>query len=98
MNALPGDWRRRRGTKTDAHLYASGAPRPMCGKVIERYQTAAARLATAPRSRSNYTIALPCTECLVQAITRRNGRGDPVPLVAGGTPPVAGSRGPQEGD
>ncbi len=59
-HVLHGDWRRRRGTKTDAHLYAGGtARRPMCGKVIERHATVAVQSGR------------PCTECLVQAITKR---------------------------
>jgi hypothetical protein len=55
---LYGDWRRRRGTKTVAHLYAGGtARRPMCGKVIERHATDAVQA------------GVPCSECLVAAIT-----------------------------
>jgi len=61
---LIGDWRRRAGTKTDAHLYAGRGhhpfdQRPMCGKRI-RYMT------TTP-----VPSGTPCTDCLVQAITRR---------------------------
>ena len=54
---LPGDWRHRRGTKTDAHLYAGGtARRPMCGRVIERHATV------------YVTEGRPCSDCLVAAI------------------------------
>lgn len=74
---LPGDWRRRRGTKTDAHLWAGTGhhpfdQRPMCGKAIRHISTEPATLWTGtPIGRSNRLFALPCTECLVQAITRR---------------------------
>lgn len=57
---LIGDWRRRRGTKTDAHLYAGGtARRPKCGKVIERHATEAVRVGT------------PCYDCLASAAAGR---------------------------
>ena len=65
---LVGDWRRRLGTKTDAHLYhaAHGAPAhtrlyadltPICGKRI-------ARRNTVPVHKGR-----PCTQCLVNGIT-----------------------------
>jgi len=60
---LHGDWRRRIGTKTDAHLYPprtfrlTGATVPLCGKRIRKD-------ATAPVTRGR-----PCTACLVAAIT-----------------------------
>ena len=66
---LVGDWRRRKGSKTAVHLWASNKrpdwqrstsdQRPMCGKVIPRFRTAAVRTGR------------PCTDCLVAAITRR---------------------------
>jgi hypothetical protein len=74
---LAGDWRRRKGTKTDAHLFAGSGhhpfdQRPMCGKAIRHLSTEPATLWTGePRSRSDALWALPCTACLVQAITRR---------------------------
>ena len=78
---LPGDWRRRIGSKTDAHLYAPSKradwervysdQRPLCGKIIPRWRTSKAELWTGkPISRSNASRALPCTACLVMAITR----------------------------
>jgi hypothetical protein len=63
---LQGDWRRRRGTKTDAHLWDGNwgghhpfDQRPMCGKRIRHYNTVPV------------AAGAPCSECLVQAITRR---------------------------
>ncbi len=58
---LPGDWRRRMGTKTDAHLWRDGSDYalPLCGKRIEHHQTSALANGHA------------CTGCLVAAITRR---------------------------
>lgn len=59
---LLGDWRRRRGTQTDAHLYAGDgatntARRPMCGRRIERHAT------------EKVQSGAPCAECLTAAIT-----------------------------
>jgi len=74
---LVGDWRRRRGSKTDAHLFDGSGhhpfdQRPMCGKAIRHMSTEPATLWTGtPISRSGSFWALPCTECLVQAITRQ---------------------------
>lgn len=54
---LYGDWRRRRGTKTDAHLYNTGARRPLCGRVIERHGT------------DSVASGRPCYECLASSFT-----------------------------
>jgi hypothetical protein len=56
---LPGDWRRRSGTRTQVHLWVGRAPTslPECGKRIPRAATSAAAGA-------------PCTDCLVWAIRK----------------------------
>lgn len=77
MTTLIGDWRRRTGTKTDTHLFAGRGhhpfdQRPMCGKAIRHFTTTPIKPWTGePRSRSDATRALPCTACLVAAITER---------------------------
>ena len=55
---LTGDWRRRYGSKTDAHLYRDGSDYalPMCRKNIEHYRT------------SEVEQGRPCTDCLVAAV------------------------------
>lgn len=55
---LPGDWRRRHGSKTDAHLWTDGSDysQPLCRKRIEHYQTMAV------------DEGRPCTDCLVAAV------------------------------
>jgi hypothetical protein len=70
---LPGDWRRRFGSKTDAHQYTKpdGTPfsgtmselRPDCGKAIPRKVTE-----RAPDK------ATPCYDCLVEGIRRAANR------------------------
>lgn len=70
LAVLIGDWRRRKGSKTDAHLWASSKrpdwqrsssdQRPKCGRVIPRFRTVAV------------STGRPCTECLVAAITQRS--------------------------
>ena len=81
MPRLLGDWRRRTGSKTDAHLYRPSTraewerrysdQRPICGKVIPRRRTSAVQLWTGqPLSRSSASRVLPCTACLVEAITQ----------------------------
>lgn len=70
---LYGEWRRRRGTKTDAHLWAEkrrgdtvlvrglgSRDRPRCERRIPYDDTAAVRKGR------------PCTDCLVAEITRRD--------------------------
>jgi hypothetical protein len=57
---LPGDWRRRRGTKTDAHVYVKGSPRPRCGKAIDRPETVRVHFGR------------PCSDCMVNAIGGRD--------------------------
>jgi hypothetical protein len=68
---LVGDWRRRWGSKTDAHLWhathgsRAGTAlfadlRPICGKRIKRRDTVLAHKGR------------PCTDCLVAGITRRD--------------------------
>jgi len=59
---LYGDWRRRMGSKTDAHLWKDGSDyaQPICGKRIEHYRTIALHSGR------------PCTDCLVNAIGGRD--------------------------
>jgi hypothetical protein len=69
---LHGDWRRRRGSQTDAHLYGKNdfetalldTRRPMCSMAIPRR-------VTAPVSQGQ-----PCRDCLIAAITRRSSAQD----------------------
>lgn len=56
---LYGDWRRRRGTRTDAHYYPERELRPICGRRIEYGSTE-----PVPTGR-------PCYECLVADLTKR---------------------------
>lgn len=59
---LYGDWRRRRLTKTDAHLYRPEDGRnglPACRKRIPREETVVVQQGR------------PCTGCLVAEITRQ---------------------------
>jgi hypothetical protein len=66
---LAGDWRRRRGTKTDAHLYGPSilprnepsGRRPLCGKNVRHVDT------------ERVDVGRPCTDCLVAGI-RAAGR------------------------
>ncbi len=75
MATLIGDWRRRRGTKTDAHLYRGTGhhpfdQRPMCGKAIRHISTVPIKPWTGkPISRSDEHRALAHTECLIAALT-----------------------------
>ena len=70
---LYGDWRRRRLTKTDAHLYPmqsdttmrpllAAERRPRCGKRIPYGETVYVEKGR------------PCTDCLVAEITRTTSR------------------------
>jgi hypothetical protein len=61
---LHGDWRRRAGTGTDAHLWREGGDYalPACLKNIEWFRTSSVH-----RGR-------PCTDCLVAEITRTTSR------------------------
>ena len=54
---LPGDWRRRRGTSTDVHLFRGSSfdSRPACGKRIRRVST-------------ERVDGRPCADCLVAEI------------------------------
>jgi hypothetical protein len=63
---LLGDWRRRSGTKTDAHLYAAGEQYPTCRRVIKRDGVSG----TEP-----VEYGQPCRDCLVVAI-RKAGAND----------------------
>jgi hypothetical protein len=72
---LTGDWRRRTGSKTDAHLFAGNGhhpfdQRPMCGKALRHMATTKVEVWTGyPIGRSDRDRALACTSCLVAAIT-----------------------------
>jgi len=78
VTKLVGNWRRRRNTKTDTHLYSGSGhhpfdQRPICGKAIRYMTTEPIKPWTgSPRSRSGANAALPCTECLINAIGQRD--------------------------
>ena len=60
-SVLYGDWRRRIGSSTDAHLWRDGSDYalPVCGKRIEHFRTVEVRKAR------------PCYDCLAHGASGR---------------------------